>query len=104
MLIDDVKSQTIKDLIKEAHNGSMTIESDLEIALQNSENDEELIENWQSGLEGLKNEVEEYWSRLEGIKNAKPINVEKLRALVKENKRLEKEIEELNKGGKQCSK
>ena len=68
MLIEDIKNQTIKDLIEEAHNGSMTIESDLEDAISDSNTEDELIAKWQSALEGLKNEVEHYWSELEGTK------------------------------------
>ena len=104
MLIDDITNPVLKALVEQAKHSSGTIEADLHDALDGSDTEEELIVMWQSTLEGLKNEVEHYWSRLEGIKFAKPVNVETLRVLVKENERLEKEIQELNKGGKQCSK
>ena len=104
MLMDDINNPVLKDLVKQAKHSVGTIEADLHDALDGSDTDEELIAMWQSSLEGLKEEVEHYWSGLEGIKYAKPVNVETLRVLVEENKRLEKEIEEFNKGGKQCLK
>lgn len=97
MLIDDVKSQTIKDLIVSIVIEPLWASFDFEIALQNSENDQELIDNWQSGLERGRRLLEGYWSRLEEIKNTNPVNIdiERLKALVEENNRLEKEIQEL---------
>lgn len=104
MLIDDINNPVLKDLVKQAKHSVGTVEADLHDALDSSQNDEELIAIWQSTLESLGDEISHYWGELEGIKNANPVNVERLRVLVEENKRLEKEIEELNKGGKQCSK
>jgi hypothetical protein len=68
MQIEDIKNKSLKSLTGEAYKGSMTIGNDLEIALQNSENDEELITNWQYQLEGLKDEIEHYWGELERLK------------------------------------
>lgn len=99
MRIDEIRNPILKKLVEGAKHSVGTIEADLHDALDGASNDEELIAMWQSSLESLKEEVEHYWSGLEMIKNAMPVNIEILRALVKENKRLKKEIEELNKGG-----
>ena len=71
MQIDDVKGEELRELIEEVHRGSMTIESDFQDAIRISNTEDELINIWQSALEGLKNEVEGYWSRLEGLKGGK---------------------------------
>ena len=68
MQIDEIKNPVLKGLVKQTKHSSGTIEADLDDALDGSETDDELIEMWQSALEGLKSEVEGYWSGLEGLK------------------------------------
>jgi len=45
-----------------------------------------------------KRKITPWWRVIERIKNTRHVDVEKLRVLVKENERLEKEIEELKHG------
>lgn len=63
------KKSELNKLVKSAlKNASSTIGDDLRDAIDSSKTDDELIANWQSALEGLKNEVEHYWSSLEKLK------------------------------------
>lgn len=69
MEIEDIKNPEIKKLALAAiKNASSTIGNDLHDALEGSNTDEELIENWQSALMDLYNEIQKYWGTLENMK------------------------------------
>lgn len=72
MDIEDIKNKALKELVisVEKNDASSTIDADLEDALNESSNDEELIQNWQGKLESLYKETQHYWDRLE-IENMK---------------------------------
>lgn len=69
MDIEDIKNIALKELIisVEKNDASATIGADLEDALNDSSNDEELIQNWQGKLEGLYRETQHYWGELGNI-------------------------------------
>lgn len=69
MKIEDIKNPKLKEQVSDANkNGSYTITADLDDALQDSNSDEELINNWQGRLMNLYNEIQGFWGTLENIK------------------------------------
>lgn len=84
MDIENIKNKTLKELVisVEKNDASSTIDADLEDALNESSNDEELIQNWQGKLESLYNETQHYWGGLENMKSkVKPKNVKPVEEL-----------------------
>lgn len=74
--IDDIKDPALKKLFEEVRHHSATIGEDAGDALENSSNDEELIANWQSYLESLREEIQHFWGELEAMKSkVEPKNV-----------------------------
>ena len=66
---DSINNEKLKELfIKQMKHASSTINNAAWDALLSSSTDEELIQNWQSALEDMKNEVQYYWSELEKLK------------------------------------
>lgn len=74
MEIEDIKNKALKELITsvEKNDASATIGADLEDALNDSSNDEELIQNWQGKLESLYRETQHYWGELENVQRTVP--------------------------------
>lgn len=68
MQIDDIKDPSLKKLFEEVRHHSATIAEDAGDALEESNNDEKLITNWQSRLESLHEETQHFWGNLENIK------------------------------------
>lgn len=75
MQMDDIKDPELKKLFAEIKHASGTIENDAEDALDESIDDEELINNWQSKLDNLYEEVGHYWGALEQMKSENRVNV-----------------------------
>lgn len=73
MDIEDIKNKALKELVMvvEKNDASATIGADLEDALNESSNDEELTQNWQGKLDSLYQETRHYWSELENMKSGK---------------------------------
>lgn len=71
MHIDEIKDPELKKLFLELEYASGTIENDGNDALEESSNDEELINNWQSKLMDLYNECQYFWGTLENMKSGK---------------------------------
>jgi hypothetical protein len=77
MDIEDIKNKALMELVMlvEKNKASAvcpeTIGADLEDALNESSNDEELINNWQSKLMDLYNECQHFWGELEKMKSGK---------------------------------
>ncbi len=73
MDIEDIKNNVLKELVMsvEKNEASATIGADLDDALNESSNDEELIQNWQGKLESLYQETRHYWGELENVKSGK---------------------------------
>lgn len=73
MDIEDIKNKALKELVMsvEKNDASATIGADLEDALNESSNDEELTQNWQAKLESLYQETQHYWGELENMKSGK---------------------------------
>ncbi len=71
MDIVNIKDPRLAELVRSAekNQASGTIGADLEDALTESSNDEELIANWQSKLESLYREANHYWGGLEAMKS-----------------------------------
>lgn len=69
MQIDDIKNPALEELFEQIRHASGTIENDARDALEASSTEEELIAEWQSYLESLKNECHHFWGELEAIKN-----------------------------------
>lgn len=70
--IDNIKNVKLRELVTQViKHASSTVSHDMLDAFSESESDEDFTANWQSKLEGLKNEVEHYWSGLEGMKSQK---------------------------------
>lgn len=72
MEIEEINNPVLMELVAsvEKNDASGTITADLEDALGESKNDEELIAAWQSKLEFLRSETWHYWGGLEKIKEA----------------------------------
>lgn len=70
---EDIKNNALKELVMsvEKNDASATIGADLDDALDESSNDEELTQNWQAKLESLYQETRHYWSELENMKSGK---------------------------------
>lgn len=77
MDIEDIKNKALKELIMSVEKNKAsavcpeTIGADLDDALNESSNDEELIPNWQGKLESLYQETQHYWGELENVKSGK---------------------------------
>lgn len=71
MHIDEIKDPELKKLFMELKHASGTIENDCNDALEESSNDEELIDNWQSKLTDLYNECQHFWGTIENMKSGK---------------------------------
>lgn len=71
MDIVDIKDPRLAELVRSAekNQASGTIGADLEDALTESSNDEELIAKWQSKLESLHLEAQHYWGEIEAMKS-----------------------------------
>ncbi len=67
----DIQDPALRKLFAETKHASSTIENDADDALNESSNDEELINNWQSKLMDLYNECQYYWGELEKMKSGK---------------------------------
>ena len=75
MQIDEIKDTELRKLFLELKQASSTIENDGHDALNESKNDEELIDNWQSKLNSLYEEVSHFWGTLEELKSGKAANI-----------------------------
>lgn len=58
----------MKKLFTELKHASGTIGNDADDALEESSNDEELVQTWQGKLESLYRETQYYWGELEKTK------------------------------------
>lgn len=58
MDICNIKSEGLRELTSSTKHNSMTIESDMEDALTNSNNDAEFVQNWRSALHALIKECQ----------------------------------------------
>lgn len=81
MHIDEIRDPELKKLFKELGPASATIENDGNDALEESGNDDELINNWQSKLMGLYNECQSFWGALEQMKGRGGIAVKEVQTL-----------------------
>jgi len=71
----DIKDPDLRRLFAETKHASSTIENDAGDALNESKNDEELIDNWQSKLNSLYEEVSHFWGTLEDMKSGKAASI-----------------------------
>ena len=71
----DIKDPALRRLFAETKHASSTIENDAGDALNESKNDEELIDNWQSKLNSLYEEVSHFWGTLEELKSGKAASI-----------------------------
>ncbi len=76
MDINDIKNPALKKLFEEVRHHSATIAEDAGDALEESSNDEELISNWQSKLDGLYAEISHFWGTLEQMKSHGEVNIQ----------------------------
>jgi len=73
MEIDDIKDPKLMELVSAGLKSDCTITNDLEDALENSNDDEELIMNWKNSLLSLYELTQHFYRELGGIESQQPI-------------------------------